>query len=315
VQGNQKYRRRKMNDINFTAGKEGLDFVSAVEAMIKRSCIIDYGIIQKVVAEGIVEVSLAVAKTKQDIILMTCVLANIASSSFTLEVTPKVGDRVLVVYPRVYDDKMFNVPDKDTDKTKITVNERAKGYNLTSGIAILLNQCKTACHKNVLKIDNGTVILKLGYDKQNDVNKLTLSTTADGGINVKNESTELSLGADGTVTANVGYDSNAEKYKSISVLNPDGSASISFGSYDTEKSKYSGVIQAQTNGYLSYEHKDDNTKLQFTSSGMTLQDANGNTIVSSKTNNDCIIHKKRINLIEELKKFYFIFNCYNTFLY
>lgn len=189
-----------MNDINFTAGKEGLDFVSAVEAMIKRSCIIDYGIIQKVVAEGIVEVSLAVSKTKQDIILMTCVLANIASSSFTLEVTPKVGDRVLVVYPRVYDEKMFNVPDKDTDKIKIIVNERAKGYNLTSGIAILLNQCKTACHKNVLKIDNGTVTLKLGYDKQDDVNKLTLSTTADGGIDVKNDNMELSLGADGFIS-------------------------------------------------------------------------------------------------------------------
>lgn len=271
-----------MNDINFTAGKEGLDFVSAVEAMIKHSCIIDYGIVQKVVAEGIVEVSLAVSKTKQDIILMTCVLANIASSSFTLEITPKVGDRVLVVYPRVYDDKMFNVPDNDTDKTKIIVNERAKGYNLTSGIAILLNQCKTACHKNVLKIDNGTVTLKLGYDKQNDVNKLTLSTTADGGIDVKNDNTELLLGADGTVTANVGYDSDASKYKSVSVLNPDGSASISFGSYDSSKSKYSGVIQAQDNGYLSYEHKDGKTKLQFTTDNMIMQDANGCKVESTK---------------------------------
>lgn len=173
-----------MKDINFTAGKEGLDFISAVEAMIKRSCIIDYGIIQKVVAEGIVEVSLAVSKTKQDIILMTCVLANIASSSFTLEITPKVGDRVLVVYPRMYDDTMFNVPDSETDKTKIIVNERAKGYNLTSGIAILLNQCKTACHKNVIKVDNGTVTLKLGYDKQNDVNKFVAEIKSDASYSV-----------------------------------------------------------------------------------------------------------------------------------
>ena len=271
-----------MKDMNFTAGREGVGFLSAVESMIKRSCIIDYGIIQKVTAKGIVEVSLAVSKTNQDMIIMTCVLANIASSSFTLDVKPNVGDRVLVVYPRLYDETMFTVPDADTEKTKIVVNKNAKGYNLTTGIAILINQCKTASHKNLIKIEDGAVTLALGYDKQNDVNHLTVTAGADGAVEVKNDATDLTLGADGTVTANVGYDSEADKYKSVSVLNADGSATVSFGSYDSSKSKYSGVIQAQDNGYLQYEHKDGKTKLQFTADNMLMQDANGCKIESTK---------------------------------
>ena len=243
-------------DINFTAGKEGLDFLSAVEAMIKRSCIIDFGIVQKVVAKGIVEVSLAVARTEQDMTIMTCVLANIASASFTLDVTPNVGDRVIVLYPRAYDEKMFTVPDSDSDKANILVNENVKGYNLTTGIAILMNQYKTATHKNLIKIENGAVSVSLGYDKENDVNHLTVTAGADGAVSVKNDATEIALSADGSVSAKVGYDVEAEKYNS--------------------------TLTVGANGYLSYVHnKDGKTQLVFTSSGITMQDANNCTIETS----------------------------------
>lgn len=245
-----------MADINFSAGKEGLDFLSAVEAMIKRSCIIDFGIVQKVVAKGIVEVSLAVARTKQDMTIMTCVLANIASASFTLDITPNVGDRVIVLYPRAYDEKMFTVPDSDTDKTNILVNENVKGYNLTTGIAILMNQYKTATHKNLIKIENGAVSVSLGYDKENDVNHLTVTAGADGAVSVKNGATEIALGADGSVSANVGYDEEAEKYNS--------------------------TLSVGADGYLSYEHnKDGKTQLVFTDSGITMQDANNCKVETS----------------------------------
>ena len=46
-------------------------------------------------------------------------------------------------------------------------------------------------------------------------------------------------------------------------------------------SKYSGVIQAKDDGYLSYEHKDGSTKLQFTSAKMLMQDKNGCKIEST----------------------------------
>lgn len=219
-----------MDNINFTAGREGLDFASSVEALIKNSCIVDYGIIQKVTSKGLVEVSLAVSQTEQSMVIMTCVLANIASSSFTLDVIPNVGDRVLVVYPRIYDEDMFDVPDSDSDKTKIIVNKRAKGYNLTTGIAILLNQCKTACHKNVIKFENGA-------------------------ITIKNEKTEVTLESSGAVIAKVGYDSTAEKY--------------------------AGTAQIASDGYLSYSHKDGKTQLTFTSSTMSMQDAQGCKIEST----------------------------------
>ena len=144
-----------MNDPNLLAGKDCLDFVSSVEAIVRRSCIIDYGIVQKIPADGIVEVSVAVSDTPQNLYYMTCVLANLAGSSVAVNVKPNIGDRVLVVYPRIYDEDMFTVPDSDTDKVKIKVNKQARGYNLMSGIAILLNQYKTASHKNYIEIDNG----------------------------------------------------------------------------------------------------------------------------------------------------------------
>ena len=246
------------NDMNSIAGREGVGFLTAVESMIKRSCIIDYGIIQKVTSKGIVEVSLAVAKTQQDMVIMTCVLANIASSSFTLDVKPNVGDRVLVVYPRLYDETMFTVPDNDTEKTNVIVNKNAKGYNLTTGIAILINQCKTASHKNIIRVEDGAVTLALGYDKQNDKNHLTVTAGADGAVEVKNDATDLQLGADGAITANVSYDSDSSEYKATATIGAD--------------------------GYLSYTHKKDAmTALTFTSSGMTLQDKNGCNIESDNS--------------------------------
>lgn len=181
-----------MKDPNFIAQEAGLNFNSVVEAIIKHSCIIDYGIIQNIVADGVVDVSVAVSRTEQDMLCMTCVLANIASAGFTLNVKPSVGDRVLVVYPRIYDDKMFTVPDSDTDKKKLIVNFDAKGYNLMSGIAILINQYKKASHKNVITVDEGNVTAKL--------NKVEITTDSDGAITVDNGKATVNIDKDGNVT-------------------------------------------------------------------------------------------------------------------
>ena len=164
-----------MNPSDFVAGREGVGLSSAIEAMIKRSCIIDYGIIQNVVADGVVDVSVAVSKTEQDMIIMTCVLANIASSNFTLKIVPKKGDRVLVIYPRIFNDTMFKVEGDETKDTKIIVDKDAKGYNLASGIAVLLNQYKSSGHKNVITIDEGGT-----FTFVND--KATVSLNSDGYI-------------------------------------------------------------------------------------------------------------------------------------
>lgn len=181
-----------MKDPNFIAQEAGLNFNSVVEAVIKHSCIIDYGIIQNIVADGVVDVSVAVSRTEQDMLCMTCVLANIASAGFTLNIKPAVGDRVLVVYPRIYDDKMFTVPDGEEDKKKLIVNFDAKGYNLMSGIAILINQYKKASHKNVITVDKGNVTAKL--------NKVEITTDSDGAITVDNGKATVNIDKDGNVT-------------------------------------------------------------------------------------------------------------------
>ena len=181
-----------MQEPNFLSQEAGLNFNSVVEAIVKRSCIIDYGIIQDIVADGVVDVSLAVAHTEQDIVCMTCVLANIASSAFTLNVVPHKGDRVLVVYPRMYHDKMFSVTEDEDSNTELTLDFGAKGYNLASGIAILINQYKEAGHKNVITVDNGNVSAVL--------NKVEITTTSDGDIAVSNGKATTSIDKDGAVS-------------------------------------------------------------------------------------------------------------------
>ena len=76
--------------MNLKAGQETLNLISTIRAMIGNSCIIDFGFVQSVPYEGLVNVSVAVAKTKQDMQIMTCVLANPASSSLTTYIKPHV---------------------------------------------------------------------------------------------------------------------------------------------------------------------------------------------------------------------------------
>ena len=239
---------------NLLAGSENLGFVQAVEAIIKRSCIIDYGVITKVESKGIVQVGIAVTTSDKDLTYITCVLANIASSAFTLDVIPEVGDKVIVLYPRMFDPDMFTVPDSQQDLKKIIIDEKASGYNLMSGIAFLFNQCKTASHKNVIKVEKGNLDVKLAYTKKNDEEKnlITLVTDKDGAVTFRSN--------DCTVVVN--------KDSELIVTNPKATAKL------------------DKDGYLSYANTDNNdkkTKLEFTSSGMTLQDKNGCKITSTST--------------------------------
>ena len=183
-----------MTDPNFISQEAGLNFNTVVEAIIKRSCIIDFGIVQDVVSDGIVDVAVAVSKTAQDMLCMTCVLANIASKAFTLDIKPHKGDRVLVVYPRLYDDNMFNFTGSEGNDTKLTVNYKAKGYNLASGIAILISQYREAGHKNVITVDDGNVTAKL--------NKVEITTTAEGDITVDNGKATINVDSSGNVSVN-----------------------------------------------------------------------------------------------------------------
>lgn len=150
-------------------------FADTVQAIINRSCFIDYGIIKDKPASGVVTVEVSVAKNSNDIKLITCVLANISSSTFTLDVVPEVGDKVLVVYPRRYSDDMF-----DVDNNEAIIEETASGYNLLSGIAILVNQYRKNQHHNFIQVKDGEISINMAYDKQNKKNKAVFTLDKTG---------------------------------------------------------------------------------------------------------------------------------------
>lgn len=254
---------------NLIAEREGINLNAMIEAVINRSCIIDFGIVTEVPEDysGIVTVVMSVANTSQDLRLMTCVLANMASSAVTINVKPVVGDKVLVVYPRLYSEDMFAVPENEAEKTKVIVDEQAHGYNMTAGIAFLFNQLQENTHHNLIEFKDGELSVKLAYSKNDEKNLLTFDTNKDGEIS---------------------FDSNNNK----ATIDKNGAFTVS-------NSK--GNVVMDKDGYLSYKNTDSNdnkTQLVFTSSGMTLQDKNSNKITSSNSGmtiqdtNGCTIETK-----------------------
>lgn len=168
---------------------ENIDFVTAVQNLIKKECIIDFGIVHKVRAKGIVDVVMSVSSTKQNIVLTTCVLANTSSKSFTLDIAPNEGDRVIVFYPRNYDENMFVA---DNENKEIIVNSKAKHYSLLGGIAFLFNQCKTRDHKNVLNISEEGNISYIAKDSDDNViNELALNTDGTAFLKTKADNKAL----------------------------------------------------------------------------------------------------------------------------
>lgn len=154
------------------------DLRTAIQAMITRTPIVSYGIIKNIPADGIVEVEISVSDGKGDLEIITCVLANIASDNFTLNIKPKVDDKVLVVFPNKFDPDMF-----DKSKNEVIISDSPSGYDLFSGIAILINQYKTNDHKNVLTIDDGGTFTFTSA-------KATVSLDSNGYFHYKNTDTD-----------------------------------------------------------------------------------------------------------------------------
>lgn len=168
---------------NFSGQQQGLvfsGFTDAVQAVINRSCIIDYGIVKSVTAPGVVEVEISVAKSPEDIRILTCVLATVASGSVTVDVVPAEGDKVLVIYPRRYSEKMF-----DTEQQEVIIEETAEGYNMLSGVALLVNQYRKNQHKNFVKLENGNISVNMLYNEDEDTNLFKADITEENGISVE----------------------------------------------------------------------------------------------------------------------------------
>lgn len=237
-------------------GASSANFMTAVQTMISRSCIVDFGVIQKADKKGIVEVAVSVADSSEDIKYITCVLANTASSSVTVNVKPNVGDKVIVLYPRRFDSKMFSTDNKD-----VIVNKNARGYNLFSGIALLCNQYKVNSHKNLITLEDGTVTIQLVYNEDDDKNKVIASINSDGELAYSsNENFNLNVNKDGSfelASNNVQITTNSNDEVSIT----NGKATVKIDS--------SGNVTVETSG--KYKFKNNTTDLKSVIDGLAKE--------------------------------------------
>ena len=249
-------------------GASSANFMTAVQAMISRSCIVDFGVIQKADKKGIVEVAVSVADSSEDIKYITCVLANTASSSVTVNIKPNVGDKVIVLYPRRFDSKMFSTDNKD-----VIVNKNARGYNLFSGIALLCNQYKVNSHKNLITLEDGTVTIQLVYNEDDDKNKVIASINSDGELAYSsNENFNLNVNKDGEfelVSNNVQVTANSDNEVSIT----NGKATVKIDS--------SGNVTVETSG--KYKFKNNTTDLKSVIDGLAKEVENLTTVGSPAT--------------------------------
>ena len=267
-------------------GASSANFMTAVQAMISRSCIVDFGVIQKADKKGIVEVAVSVADSSEDIKYITCVLANTASSSVTVNIKPNVGDKVIVLYPRRFDSKMFSTDNKD-----VIVNKNARGYNLFSGIALLCNQYKVNSHKNLITLEDGTVTIQLVYNEDDDKNKVIASINSDGElVYSSNENFNLNVNKDGELaySSNDNFNLNVSKDGSFELAsnnvqittNSNDEVSITNGKA-TVKIDSSGNVTVETSG--KYKFKNNTTDLKSVIDGLAKEVENLITIGSPAT--------------------------------
>ena len=267
-------------------GASSANFMTAVQAMISRSCIVDFGVIQKADKKGIVEVAVSVADSSEDIKYITCVLANTASSSVTVNIKPNVGDKVIVLYPRRFDSKMFSTDNKD-----VIVNKNARGYNLFSGIALLCNQYKVNSHKNLITLEDGTVTIQLVYNEDDDKNKVIASINSDGEFAYSsNENFNLNVNKDGELaySSNDNFNLNVSKDGSFELAsnnvqittNSNDEVSITNGKA-TVKIDSSGNVTVETSG--KYKFKNNTTDLKSVIDGLAKEVENLITVGSPAT--------------------------------
>ena len=267
-------------------GASSANFMTAVQTMISRSCIVDFGVIQKADKKGIVEVAVSVADSSEDIKYITCVLANTASSSVTVNIKPNVGDKVIVLYPRRFDSKMFSTDNKD-----VIVNKNARGYNLFSGIALLCNQYKVNSHKNLITLEDGTVTIQLVYNEDDDKNKVIASINSDGELAYSsNENFNLNVNKDGELaySSNDNFNLNVNKDGSFELAsnnvqittNSNDEVSITNGKA-TVKIDSSGNVTVETSG--KYKFKNNTTDLKSVIDGLAKEVENLITVGSPAT--------------------------------
>ena len=173
----------------------GISDSDMLHRVIGTTFIVEYGIIKKIPATGIVTVEMAVADSADDIIITNCVLASFSSSSVTVNIKPNIDDKVIVLFPRRFTGKMFN-----PEANEPIITDCGNGYTLMGGIAILLNQYQEAYHKNYIDIADGCITLKMAYSEDDDKNLFTFESNADGELTLVSNNVQITTNKDSELT-------------------------------------------------------------------------------------------------------------------
>ena len=261
----------------------GITLADAVRRMIDGKYILGYGIIEEVMADGIVLVSPSVIRGKEEYTVCPCVLGTVASSSCTVNITPNVKDKVLIFYPRLYDHKMFL---KETEGA--VVNPSDSGYSPFTGIAFLFNQYQTKTHKNRVTVAGGAVEGFLCYDAENssedeDIYNHMFKTLPDGSFESRHAYSKddslfrinLKAGSDGSVLLESALKDG--KYASILSISAEGAftytnpkASISvLDDGVIEIKNENATVTVDASGNISFDSKG---KFTLKNNGVSLKD-------------------------------------------
>lgn len=171
-----------MNSLDFITQSQTATLSNALEAVIDRECIIDFGIIKKVLAKGVVQVLISSATDREDIRVINCELLSPSASSIMIDIVPQVDDKVLVISPRRYSPDMFQ-----KEKNEVIIDENSKGYSPFKAMAILCNQYRTEDYKNVLTLDSGNITYTSSDEDGNVLNNLSLSINGTISVSTKSD--------------------------------------------------------------------------------------------------------------------------------
>lgn len=248
----------------------------AVQQVIKRTCIVDYGVIVKVLGDNVVRVGISVANNVEDVQIITCTLVSLCSSALSVNIEAVEGDKVLVVFPRHYNPKMF-----DPEVTDPIIDDTVQGYTRYAGLAFLVNQFDYNSYKKSINISaDGVLSVRLPYDENNHANVVTAQTDSEGKISLDIAKDSDKEDSD-LVTLTVDQEGNADltlQQGDVSVIKASSAGTLEYGVGDTNKITFDLSDQEDNKITIS---DSNSASIETSSDGMTITDKNGCTYETS----------------------------------
>lgn len=203
--------------------------------VLRSNYIVEFGIIKEVLDDE--RVTVTTSATKDEIVILDCILANVASSSVAVKVKPNINDKVIVFFPKSFSNRMFSV-----EQTEPVISQGVSGYCVNGGIAFLMNQFNADSYGNTVTAEEGKLDVKLAHD--GDKNNFSLEIDDTGAVKVSvSDKTTIEIKDDGEVSID------------------NGKASVTVDS--------SGNVQVETSG--KFKFKNNSTDLKSVIDGLAKE--------------------------------------------